>query len=159
MGLVLLSFYRAELAKEKRESFLGNHPGPFFVVEPFARAADPESQTVSTSKGVGTDVTVARASPRKGVPAPMLTIGRATNNDVVILAPNVSKLHCYLMRTPEGATLSDAGSHNGTTVRGQKLRASVDRALLASGETFSLGDLAVTYFTAEGFWEFATVGR
>jgi len=51
-----------------------------------------------------------------------ITIGRASNNDVIIRHPSVSKLHAYFGHS-EGAptvstTLVDAGSANGSVVNG-----------------------------------------
>src|SRR5215813_1822023 len=41
-----------------------------------------------------------------------ITIGRTTNNDVVIADPSVSRLHAYVRRVGEAWVVADAGSKN-----------------------------------------------
>jgi hypothetical protein len=51
----------------------------------------------------------------------MVTVGRATNNDIVLPTPNVSKLHAYLRQAGAEWSISDAGSTNGTWVDGKQV--------------------------------------
>lgn len=51
----------------------------------------------------------------------MLTIGRATNNDIVIHDSEVSKFHAYFKRSGDGLRLHDAGSTNGTKIDGRAI--------------------------------------
>jgi pSer/pThr/pTyr-binding forkhead associated (FHA) protein len=47
-----------------------------------------------------------------------ITIGRASDNGMVITDPSVSGRHCVVEPTPEGYKLRDLGSTNGTQVNG-----------------------------------------
>src|SRR5262245_52871916 len=48
--------------------------------------------------------------------AAMVTIGRASNNDVVLEDPGVSKFHAYVRASGAEWLITDAGSLNGTFV-------------------------------------------
>lgn len=72
-----------------------------------------------------------------------ITLGRDITNDIVINDPEVSRHHLRLTRGPEGYTLEDLGSTNGTFVNGQRLTTS-PRPLrpgdaIGLGETVTLG--------------------
>lgn len=83
-----------------------------------------------------------------------ITVGRSANNDVVVDDGSVSRFHAWFERDPEGGTfkLTDAGSKNGTSVKGAKLepRKSVP---VASGDRLSFGKVEVTFLSATGFLE------
>jgi hypothetical protein len=71
-----------------------------------------------------------------------ITLGRDITNDIVINDPEVSRHHLRLSRGPEGYTLEDLGSTNGTFVNGQRLTS--PRPLrpgdaIGLGETVTLG--------------------
>ena len=53
------------------------------------------------------------------------TIGRDSANDVVLHAPTVSRRHLELVPTPDGMEVSDLGSTNPATYRGEEVRGSV----------------------------------
>jgi hypothetical protein len=76
-----------------------------------------------------------------------ITIGRTTNNDVVVPDTSVSRLHAYVRRDPAGWVVVDAGSKNGSWLRGEPLEARKDRAL-ASRAVLRLGDVELTFYTA-----------
>src|SRR5258706_2030713 len=49
----------------------------------------------------------------------MITVGRTTNNDIVISDVQMSKFHAFFRLGGREAELVDAGSRNGTFVRGK----------------------------------------
>jgi len=56
------------------------------------------------------------------LPGEIRTIGRATGAQFVVDAPLVSRLHCRLTLSPEGAlTVEDLDSTNGTYVNGRRV--------------------------------------
>ena len=60
------------------------------------------------------------------LPAKVLRIGRADDNDVVVSDLRVSRWHAELRRAPGGGyEITDLGSHNGTFVNGQRIDGSV----------------------------------
>lgn len=70
------------------------------------------------------------------------TLGRDITNDIVINDPEVSRHHLRITRTPEGCTLEDLGSTNGTFINGQRLSGSRplnNGDMVGLGETVTLG--------------------
>lgn len=64
-----------------------------------------------------------------------LSIGRERDNDVVIDSLTVSRHHARLVAGPQGITLSDPGSTNGTWVAGRRVTAYA----LDENDTFQIG--------------------
>ncbi|MBN2498480.1 MAG: FHA domain-containing protein [Deltaproteobacteria bacterium] len=63
-----------------------------------------------------------------------IMVGRARNNDIVIRAPKISKLHSAFIPDGQGGyALVDMGSRNGTIVNGKRLGRK-EQAQLASGD-------------------------
>nr|HEX4313306.1 FHA domain-containing protein [Kofleriaceae bacterium] len=75
-----------------------------------------------------------------------ITIGRTTNNDIVIADHSISRLHAYVRRTG-GWLVADAGSKNGSSLRGAKLDARKEQALV-SRAVLRLGDVDLTFYEA-----------
>jgi hypothetical protein len=76
-----------------------------------------------------------------------ITIGRTANNDVVIADHSISRLHAYVKRLGQGWVVADAGSKNGSTLRGAKLEPRKEQAL-ASRAVLRLGDVDFTFYAA-----------
>src|SRR5450755_3596865 len=64
-----------------------------------------------------------RPSAVMQLPAKVLRIGRAADNEVVVSDLNVSRYHAELRRGRAGYEIIDLGSHNGTFVNGQRVSA------------------------------------
>ena len=59
-----------------------------------------------------------------------ITVGRARNNDVILRAPKISKLHAaFLPESGDRLAVMDMGSLNGTVVNGERLAAKQPVAL------------------------------
>ncbi len=90
---------------------------------------------------------VAKAPLAKSV----TTLGRATDNDIVLEHPLVSRHHAQVTRQEDGDYLiSDLGSANGLTVNGQR----VPQRLLANGDTLTVGptgQVALQFRVSLGF--------
>ena len=80
-----------------------------------------------------------------GAPPPQTpgstTIGRATDNDIVIPDVLASRHHATLVPTPHGVEIQDARSINGTFVNGTR----VDRALLGEGNVVTIGNVDLVF--------------
>jgi pSer/pThr/pTyr-binding forkhead associated (FHA) protein len=84
----------------------------------------------------------------------MLTIGRASNNDIIIDSPAVSKVHAYIAIAEDGAhSIADQRSRNGTHVDGKRL-ADRETVPLADGVRIQLADGVVL-----AYYHLATLER
>jgi serine/threonine protein kinase len=63
-------------------------------------------------------------------------VGRATECDLVLPAPDVSRRHCQIVRTPEAVVVEDLGSLQGTCVNGSR----VSRARLRDGDRLAIAE-------------------
>jgi predicted component of type VI protein secretion system len=79
---------------------------------------------------------------RLPVKAPVVNIGRADYNDVVIAEPSVSTTHAKLQRRDDIWVLSDLGSTNGTYVEGEPV---TGETALTPGTTLKFGEVAVLF--------------
>jgi hypothetical protein len=81
-----------------------------------------------------------------------VTLGRTTNNDIVLDDSSVSRFHGWLQKD-EGSgkwTLTDAGSKNGTWVSSVRLAAKKP-VILENGARVRVGSLELTFYTSHGF--------
>jgi len=81
-----------------------------------------------------------------------ITIGRTGNNDVVIPDTSVSRLHAYVRRGGNGWIVADAGSKNGSWLRGEALEPRRERPL-ASRAILRLGDVDLTFYLAADLFD------
>jgi pSer/pThr/pTyr-binding forkhead associated (FHA) protein len=79
---------------------------------------------------------------RLAVKVPVVNIGRADFNDIVISDPSVSTSHAKLQRRDDIWMLSDLGSTNGTFVEGERVSGEVP---LGPGTTVKFGEVAVLF--------------
>lgn len=93
---------------------------------------------------------VITAGPRKGseytLTEPLTTIGRGSDNVLVIPDISVSRQHSRLERQGERWVVLDQGSGNGTRVNGK----SVDRYPLQHGDEIEMGDTRVQFMEPGG---------
>ncbi|BCZ20682.1 ABC transporter ATP-binding/permease Rv1747 [Mycobacterium senriense] len=74
-------------------------------------------------------------------PAGSQTIGRATDNDIVIQDVLASRHHAFLIQTPLGTEIRDAHSVNGTFVNGVR----VGSAVLTQGDVVTIGNVDLVF--------------
>jgi pSer/pThr/pTyr-binding forkhead associated (FHA) protein len=79
---------------------------------------------------------------RLPVRVPVVNIGRADYNDVVIGEPSVSTTHAKLQRRDDIWVLTDLGSTNGTFVEGEPV---TGETALTPGTTLRFGEVAVLF--------------
>jgi hypothetical protein len=87
----------------------------------------------------------------------IVTVGRASTNDVVIPDPSVSRMHGLLKRGDDGVFLMlDAGSSNGTTVNGVSVlaRGHGPPSQLKPGDNVRLGRVEFTFVDARSLQDF-----
>jgi ABC transport system ATP-binding/permease protein len=74
-------------------------------------------------------------------PVGAITIGRESDNDIVIPDVLVSRLHATLMPGPSGMEIQDERSSNGTFVNGVR----IGRAYLERGDTVTIGNVDLVF--------------
>jgi hypothetical protein len=85
--------------------------------------------------------------------ANMVSLGRSSNNDIVVEHTSISKLHAFFRESPDGTLLTDSGSRNGTTVDGRRLMPHKP-VRLESGQSVVFGGAVKSLFlTPEGVHE------
>ncbi len=70
-----------------------------------------------------------------------ITIGRATDNDIVIQDVLASRHHAFMVQTPLGTEIRDAHSGNGTFVNGIR----VGSAVLTEGDVVTIGNVDLVF--------------
>ena len=99
---------------------------------------------------------VIETKKRKAIsPSNIVTIGRASTNDIVLYNKMVSKSHACLClpSNNESLCLVDLASTNGTFLNGERLKLNEDYEL-AEGDEISFGpQTKVIYLSAKGFYD------
>ena len=72
---------------------------------------------------------------------PLLRIGRASDNDLVLDHESVSRYHAQIRREDDAFLLADLGSTNGTRVNGQP----VGERRLSPGDRIHVGAVAARF--------------
>jgi hypothetical protein len=76
-----------------------------------------------------------------------ITIGRTSNNDVVIADTSVSRLHAYIRKVGATWVVADGGSKNGSWLKGVKMDARKEIPL-SSRAVIRIGDVDLTFYVA-----------
>jgi FHA domain len=84
----------------------------------------------------------------------MITVGRTSNNDLVIRDVTVSKFHAFFRSGGAGMEIGDAGSRNGTWVGRQKLPPKGPTSAVPFGADVRFGSLVFQLVDAGGCWDF-----
>ena len=157
---------RARCLRTTRAGFEAEHPHPWLLCDLEVPASAPEA-SFSTAQFLddalapprpGDSLQHAALEPRrygffalhktpKNPWKDRILIGRATNNDVVVRHPSVSKVHARATQKDGAWTLADARSTNGTWVDGVRLPAG-GAAPLGARSAVRLGSVACTLLTS-----------
>ena len=73
-----------------------------------------------------------------------VTSGRHPDSDIFLDDVTVSRKHAHFVRTPQGYTVRDAGSLNGTYVNRER----IDEIALATGDEVQIGKFRLVYYGA-----------
>jgi DNA-binding NtrC family response regulator len=125
-------------------------PAPVSVSQP-ARAPeeDPGEEVIRTRLAHGPQggsagvVATVLSGLHKGTTRPVgprMTIGKASDNDLVLGDDTVSRHHCELVRTGQGIAVKDLGSTNGTKVDGIR----VQEAIISPGSVLKVGEIEIS---------------
>jgi len=140
LGAVILAIYR-----DLRVTAGGGYVAPGQVdeiVEPEPAPAKPPHQPAALAV-----LEQVAGDPLPGghvfaITAPVFTVGRRADCDLVLPAPNVSGQHFRLHLGQAGASLEDMASTNGTFRNGERVLGRVD---LAPGDEITAGPYSFTF--------------
>jgi ABC-type multidrug transport system ATPase subunit len=100
------------------------------------KPAPPSSSNIATSM-----LRILRPGAPAEAPPGSITIGRATDNAIVIPDVLASRHHATLIHTPAGTEIRDNRSINGTFVNGSR----VETALLEEGDVVTIGNVDLLF--------------
>jgi pSer/pThr/pTyr-binding forkhead associated (FHA) protein len=83
----------------------------------------------------------------------MVTVGRTSNNDLVVSDINVSKFHAWFRVAGGKVDLTDAGSRNGTFVGRYRLQAKGPARPVFPGDEVRFGNVAFLLLDAGAAWD------
>ena len=120
-------------------------PRPLEVTQGFWRRDIAERAPVDTI--TGTNRIFIAPIRKKTAASPVITVGRAPSNDIIVADVTLSKLHAFIRETPAGFVLEDAGSKNGTLVDNVPVavRGNGPAAPLKPSSTVRFGSVSLTF--------------
>lgn len=80
---------------------------------------------------------------------PVITVGRAQDSDLQLQEQGISRRHARLQSGPQGWTITDLGSTNGTFVNGRRLAPQQDHAL-HTGDRITIGSSVFAFRQVSG---------
>ncbi|MFO0676958.1 MAG: sigma 54-interacting transcriptional regulator [Polyangiaceae bacterium] len=124
-------------------------PMPEILESRFVPHGDDDAATSATTTiarkttsplGVRVRILGANATPKQfRLDEGRCVIGSGSSSDVVIAEPTISRQHVELALVPEGVSVRDLGSRNGTYYLGQR----VERMVLALGASLTVGNATI----------------
>jgi hypothetical protein len=110
----------------------------------FARPenADPPASAPESARRAYLLVSQASSAPVQfDLGGPLISIGRASDNDVIVDDPQVSRHHCQLKLQHGAYSFADLGSRNGSWVNGQQ----VSEIALGPGDVIRIGNTEIEF--------------
>jgi hypothetical protein len=146
-----------------RAEFVAQHPGHYFLKRPRVGAKGSKQEgsfgfnTVAAKVDQDPFADEWRVVPvvkREGNPFPeRLTVGRATNCDVILRMPFVSKVHAHVIHEPDGSfSIHDNNPSNRTFLKNRVLDAGATKKL-AVGDAIAFGSLEFEFVDAGRFYD------
>jgi FHA domain len=160
--------YRNLARASSRDRFVEVCPYPFLVGMPQLSRPHQPGRTILVSQQ---DRDALLSGPRKRRPSAetallvlpvrkvqeafpsMITVGRTSNNDVVIEDVQVSKFHAFFRMNGDKLELADAGSRNGTFIGKLRLETKGASRPVRQGETIRFGHLEFIFIEAGACWD------
>ena len=131
--------FEEELKREDEERRRAEEGGPDIP----KAALSPQDVRVTARVQIGRDKAEVPLGFRPG--GRRLNVGRATDSDLFLNHPSVSKIHAALLMNREGTLLvSDTGSTNGTFINGRRIAYGEARQI-EDGDVVGFGDAEVRF--------------
>jgi hypothetical protein len=151
----------ADLAlRYNRPQFLLRAVGPFLVsTDPWARPFMPRKTDAMLDTRTGLrdlpsgSLSVMVIQKNQSAFGNMITVGRTSNNDIVVDDSHISRFHAFFRPQGDGFELADAGSRNGTWW-GDRRMDPKDFIRLKPNDVVRFAGLAFVFVDAAGCWEF-----
>lgn len=110
-------------------------------------ALSPEAQAAVDALPPGSALLVVRRGPNSGsrflLDTSVTTAGRHPQSDIFLDDITVSRRHVEFRRTPEGFSVADVGSLNGTYVNRER----IDEVALGNGDEVQIGKYRLVFYT------------
>lgn len=159
LNSVPLDALATQLVDLGEEGFRHRYPCPFLVLQHGPPRGDDwidlntSEASMPRPKEIDDPHTGIRTIPlrksRRNAFGAKVTVGRARNNDVIIRAPKISKLHSTFLPTGKnGFSLQDMQSLNGTVVNGDRL-SKKQKVALKSGDLISFWRYVFEYVSLD----------
>ncbi len=151
------------VARTAQREFVKKHAGYYLIGTALARPALGPMKTMGFSEITleeAEEILVIESENRTALPVrkkqevfeSKITVGRATNNDIVIADATISKLHAWFVIDGDRLLLVDAGSRNGTHLGDTRLAAKTPTPAKV-GERIRFGSAELVLQDANGCWE------
>jgi hypothetical protein len=156
MKSFLLSTLLPELDLRDEAAFARAHPHPWLLREPTAwHATHPDGdQTLLMPPTVAAPLegsALAIALEPVVRDGNQITLGRSASCDLVIEEGTVSQVHLVFRQVPDGWTVEDPGSTNGSWLEGVRLEKAAAQKL-ADGARLQAAQVLFTFASSAGLW-------
>ncbi|WP_037568368.1 FHA domain-containing protein [Phaeacidiphilus oryzae] len=106
----------------------------------------PEAMAAVEALPPGSALLIVRRGPNSGsrflLDSDLTTAGRHPESDIFLDDVTVSRVHVEFRRTPEGFTVADVGSLNGTYVNRER----IDQVALQNGDEVQIGKYRLVFY-------------
>ena len=151
----LISWLAKDSSGQTLDAFIKSRPEDWLVWEagPWRPTYQPRDTLAhdgllsSVPHGAGESLAIALEAPST---RPYLSLGRASDNDIVVDDATLSRVHLLLQRDPLGWTVRDAGSTNGSNVEGAPI--GPDAVALQTGMRVLAGSVRFTFYDSGGLY-------
>jgi hypothetical protein len=159
------------LSAHTPESFLAAHPMPVLISqgpwspgasggESTRLAAGARYRTPSGAPTIADDSRLWQIRKHTGTFPSKVTVGRMSNNDIVVAHPTISKFHAFFSVREEGTFLVEAGSKNATQINGSRVTKELKPRLLHEEDVLQFGEgPALLFITAPSLLQILAGGR
>jgi hypothetical protein len=158
-GAPSVAHYRNDAERLALDVFEEQHARHFLVLHSGLHTPSVAAATMAEDRATAPGALALSVLPirrKEGSAYRLVSIGRTSNNDVVVADRSVSKFHAFFTNE-ERSTVFDGGSANGTFVNGERVpkRGDGDPVMLRPGDTLKVGAVEMTYLDAQGLVELA----